>query len=116
MHTLINFHYFYFVIILTFMFFTVFCCSISIRALSSRIALAYQVHATCTQLLASTDNYTLLKEYKKATNAIQGLFIELPTMSPVARDDLVVDFPKEALSELESQYYTHGNIRSGNNV
>lgn len=34
-------------------------------------------------------------------------------MSSVARDDLVIDFPKEAAEELQSQYYSHGNIRSG---
>ena len=93
--------------------FILFILFIFIRAISSRIDTAHQVHATCTHLLASSDNYTLLDEYKKATDGIQSIFINLPSMDPVARDDLLIDFPKEAADELQSQYYSHGNIRSG---
>lgn len=83
------------------------------EAISTRIDIAHEVHATCTHLLATPDNYILLGEYKKATDGIQTIFVNLPSMSSVARDDLVIDFPKEAAEELQSQYYSHGNIRSG---
>lgn len=75
--------------------------------------MAQQVHETCTQLLALNDNYNLLDRYPRLTEDIRQVFAKFPSFDPIGRDDLVFEYPKGSLEELEYQYVGHGNIKSG---
>lgn len=83
------------------------------RAISLRIATAQRCHAKCTELLASKDTYEIIDGYPEAMESMKHVFIKLPSMDPIGRNDLVVDFPSGMVDELESQFANYGNVRSG---
>ena len=76
--------------------------------------MAQQCHSSCTQLL-SGDNYTLIEGFQRSLKAVEKVFINPPSLDPVGRDDLMIDFPPDTSEELESQFSSYGNLKSGIN-
>lgn len=82
------------------------------RSLMDRIEMGHALHETCTNLLASNDSYNLLTNYPQVTQDIKQLFNQFPSVDPVGRDDLIFEYPKDSLEELETQFVNHGSIRA----
>ena len=73
---------------------------------------AQDCHTECTELLAANDHKLLLGNHE-AEKKILRVFTNPPSVIPVARDDLKVEFPKDTVEELRGQFHGHGIVRSG---